>query len=92
MYGRTIPLASAIDQVHRDMIGSGQPTVNNPHGITQDDIPGGGADHADLFHVNGISTDAEQDKLACVLNGTRVEITNNGAYRNTFLIDGRTYE
>lgn len=38
LYGRTIPLASAIDQAHRDMIGSGQPTANNPHGTTFDDF------------------------------------------------------
>lgn len=97
LYGRTIPLFSGVDQLHRDMVGSGHPSVTNPHGLTLDDIGGGTYDHADLFHVNGISKDAESDQLQCTAYTTgvyedNVLITNLGGFANSFLIDGVTLE
>jgi hypothetical protein len=93
-YGRTIPMFSAVDQIHRDMVGSGQPVATNPHGLTLDDIGGGGFDHADLFHVNGISHDADSDQLNCQIDAIndRVQVTNLGGYANSFLVDGNTAE
>lgn len=92
LYGRTIPMFSAVDQAHRDMIGSGVPTVTNPHGISIDDLSGGGYDHADLFHRNGISYDAEPTQLqvAVAASPDELTITNIGTYNNSFLVDGVT--
>lgn len=58
MYDQDIPRQTAEDYLHRNMIGSGTPTPNNPHGLTQDDL--GGSDlgqlqeHQDVMHSNGI--------------------------------------
>lgn len=94
LYGREIPLASATDQVHRDMVGHGSKTINNPHALSIQDIPGGGYDHADLYHVNGISCDAESDQLRISINAANdtVEIINYGGQNNAFLIDGISYQ
>lgn len=94
LYGRNIPMSCSIDQAHRDMIGTGIITENNPHGLSADDLTGGAYDHADLFHTNGISLDAESDQLACSSNAATdsVEIVNNGGYRNSFLVDGIPYQ
>jgi hypothetical protein len=96
LYGRTIPMFSAVDQIHRDMVGSGQPSEDNPHGITLANIGGGTLDHADLFHLNGISNDADVTQLECSIgaNGGPYEdmilIQNLGGYNNSFMIDGGT--
>jgi hypothetical protein len=90
LYGRSVPIFSATDTAHRDMIGSGQVTTTNPHGMTLTDIPGGNLDLADLFHLNAISGDAATDQLLCQIDlvNDRVQITNYGTYANSFLIDG----
>jgi len=93
LYGRTVPMAGAIDQAHRDMIGSGLVSENNPHGLSIDDLTGGTFDHADLFHVNGISTDADADQLLCSIDSVndRILIENKGGFDNSFLIDGEAF-
>ena len=92
LYGRKIPMFCANDQIHRDMIGTGNQSPINPHATSLNDISGGGFDHADLFHVNGISVDAEDTQLQCTAYSgpDRVEITNIGTFSNSFLIDGVT--
>ena len=92
LYGRAIPMFSAVDQIHRDMVGSGQPSVTNPHAMTLADIGGGTLDHADLFHVNGISKDADTSQLECQIDAIndRIQVTSLGGYENSFLIDGKT--
>jgi len=94
LYGRDIPMACAIDQEHRDMVGSGTLSTNNPHGLSLDDISGGGFDHQDLFHINGISNDADSTQLQCQIDAVndQILINNNGGFKNSFLIDGVTYE
>lgn len=93
LYGRTIPMSSAIDQAHRDMLGSGQPTVNNPHALTLNDIEGGTFDHADYFHVNGISKDSVSTMLECSIDvaNDAILINNPGGANDRCLIDGLTY-
>lgn len=93
LYGAEVPRFSAVDSVHRDFIGSGTPTPQNIHGISFDDIDGGTLDHADRFHVNGISVEADSDQLSCAIDALndRIVITNNGGNNNSFLIDGLTY-
>ncbi|MFA5132686.1 MAG: hypothetical protein WC444_05190 [Candidatus Paceibacterota bacterium] len=96
LYGSIIPRFSAVDSVHRDMVGSGVPTLSNPHGMTIDDLPGGGFDHADLFHRNGISYDSDPAQLECIINPDpgvdEILINNLGGFDNSFLVDGRVYE
>jgi len=93
LYGRQIPLFSAKDTAHRDLVGSGIPTASNPHGLTLDDLPGGTFDHADYFHVNGISKDSVDTLLECTVDGIneRILITNPGGANDKFLIDGSQY-
>lgn len=96
LYGRDIPLFSAYDSNHRDMIGSGQPTPQNPHGMTLGDLGEGTLAHADHYHVNGISIDADSAQLACSIydpgSTDEIRVNNLGGYENAFLIDGNTYE
>lgn len=91
LYGRAVPIFSATDTAHRDMVGSGQVTTTNPHGMTLTDIPGGNLDLADLFHLNAISGDAATDQLLCQIDlvNDRIQVTNYGTYANSFLIDGQ---
>jgi len=92
LYGREIPMFSATDQIHRDMVGSGQPSTTNPHALTLADIGGGTLDHADLFHVNGISKDADSTQLECQIDAIndRIQVTSLGGFENSFLVDGVT--
>lgn len=94
LYGRDIPMACAVDQAHRDMLGTGIKTVTNPHATSIDDITGGTYEHADLYHVNGISKDADPDQLQCsiVAANNSISIENKGSFRNSFLIKGITYD
>lgn len=91
MYGRTIPMASAVDQAHRDMFGSGVISPNNPHGTSLNDITSGTFDHADTFHRNGIGYQVDADQLKCAIVTTTIHIYNFGGFSNSFLIDGTTY-
>lgn len=94
LYGRTLPLASAADSVHRDLTGSGLVTAKNPHGIALTDIQGGALSHAELFHLNGITHEADATQLSgTILPATdSIEVVNLGGTSNTFLIGGTEYE
>ena len=93
LYGKTIPRFSAEDTLHRDMLGSGTPTAKNPHGMTLNDVEGGTFDHADLYHKNGISCDADSTQLECSTNlaDDSIEVNNIGGFYNQFLVDGTSY-
>jgi hypothetical protein len=94
LYGRTLPLASAADSAHRDLTGSGLVTAKNPHGTALTDIQGGALSHAELFHLNGITHEADVNQLSgTILPATdSIEVTNLGGTSNTFLIGGTEYE
>lgn len=95
LYGKTIPRFSAKDTLHRDMLGTGTPSVTNPHGLSLSDLNGGTLEHADLYHKNGISCDADKSalgQLSCAIVANHIEIVNLGGYTNSFLIDGQSYE
>jgi len=94
LYGSIIPRYSAVDSLHRDLQGTGIPTATNPHALSLNDITGGTFDHADDFHVNGISVDADTTQLATEIDtfNDRIVITNLGGSNNKFLIDGIDYE
>jgi len=94
MYGQDYPRYSAMDTVHRDMVGTGTASPTNPHRVSLYDITGGFLDHADLYHVNGISTDADTTQLECAIDSVndRILVSNLGGYSNAFLIDGISRE
>lgn len=58
LYYQQVPRQSAEDFLHRNMIGSGIITPNNPHGLSYDDLYGSDASlmnqHRDVEHCNGI--------------------------------------
>jgi hypothetical protein len=93
VYGRDIPMASSVDKIHRDMIGTGKISPTNIHGMSLNDISGGLLDHADYYHRNGITYDSDVTQLATIVNPAipSVEITNLGGLTNQFLINGRTF-
>lgn len=50
------PIHSAQDDFHRSLIGSGQPSPNNPHGMTIEDLGGdkNSLEHIEFEHTNGL--------------------------------------
>lgn len=50
------PISSAKDEFHRSLIGSGQPSPNNPHGMTIEDLGGdkNSLEHIEFEHTNGL--------------------------------------
>jgi len=95
MYGTTFPRYSAMDSVHREMLGTGIPSLHNPHATSLSDISGLGFDHAALFHANGISLQASTLQLSGYINTDplydEVLVINLGGRLNSFLIAGNTY-
>lgn len=95
MYGTTFPRYSAMDSVHREMLGTGIPSLHNPHATSLSDISGLGFDHAALFHANGISLQASAIQLSGYINTDplydEVLVINLGGRLNSFLIAGNTY-
>ena len=72
IYTQTIPRFTADDGLHRSMVGSGVPTVKNPHGLTLQDISPGAItaleEHQSLEHDNGITRQSSPNLLACTIN------------------------
>jgi hypothetical protein len=70
----TDPVArfTAEDWQHRTMLGSGNPTVHNPHGMTFDDLSPGVSgsleEHQDLAHSNGIAAGSSPSLLTATVN------------------------
>lgn len=98
LYDQDIPLAHAMDLLHRSFVGRGIPTARNPHATTIEDIfEAGGEDilatHQDLYHVNGISIDASPDFLrATVTPDDRVQVVPSQSNGDRFLVQGVTYD
>ena len=98
LYSSVIPRFCSADTLHRDMVGSGQVSSTNPHGITLDDLSSGTFSHADLYHTNGISDDADRTagvgQLECFANDLtdNVEVINVGGASNSFLIQGESFD
>ena len=97
LYEQDVPLATALDLLHRSFVGRGIPTARNPHGLTIEDIfESGGEDilatHQDLYHLNGISIDAAPDFLrATVTPDDRVQVVPSTSSSDRFLIQGITF-
>jgi len=95
LYGRQFPIYSARDVAHRDMVGSGQVSLTNPHGLTYNDIGGSSSvitgNH--LYHKNGINANADTGQLACTLSPPfSISVGNPGGDLNSFMIDGTSRE
>ena len=97
LYEQTFPIHTAVDLLHRSMVGSGIPTPRNPHGPTWSDIAESSGEnifeiHQDRFHVNGISIDADPAFLSCSVNEDAIDIaTLDGDPKNRFLVAGQSY-
>lgn len=74
IYTQTISRYTAVDGLHRSLMGSGVPTTKNPHGLTLEDLaPGTGSslnEHQNIEHSNGIARQSSSGTLACVINTT----------------------
>lgn len=74
LYSQSVPRFSAVDMHHRSMIGSGQPSASNPHGMTLDDLSPGAAGslevHQDLMHSNGIWSGSSTSLLSSTVDTT----------------------
>ena len=68
LYSPDIPILTARDESHRAMIGTGYPTVQNPHGTSLADLGvsevGLVKEHQDLMHSNGIYRESAAGVLA----------------------------
>jgi hypothetical protein len=58
LYNQDVPRLTAIDNYHRNLLGTGIVTPENPHGLSVDDIAGDSVsqleEHLDVMHCNGI--------------------------------------
>lgn len=71
IYTQDISRFSAEDLHHRSLLGSGVPTIHNPHGLTPDDLGITENDveiHQDLFHANGILKTADSRTFTLSIN------------------------
>lgn len=72
IYNQSIPRFSAEDFLHRTYIGSGIPTIKNPHGLTIGDLSptadGTLEEHQNLEHANGIVRSSSASLLSCIVN------------------------
>ena len=96
LYFSNAPRFTAEDIHHRSLIGSGIPTLNNPHGLTLADLGIAGTpieEHQNTFHSNGIRRDSSPLALAPTVNtGTspdRIDIAVPGTF--FVAIRGSTY-
>ncbi len=86
IYTQEVPRHSAEDFEHRSMIGSGAPTLSNPHGMTIDDLSAGVQgtlqEHQDVMHANGIARFSAANTLdvSVDLNGASADSLRVGAF------------
>lgn len=71
LYFEEAPRHTSEDIQHRSLVGSGVPTINNPHGLTLADLGISGTpieEHQVTFHSNGIRRDSDPTTLATSVN------------------------
>ena len=94
IYDQTVKRNTSIDEQHRSLIGSGVPTVTNPHGITLEDLGVSGGEveiHQDLFHSNGIDRNSASTVLEVDVNTTSddsLDIVGLPSGGDAFYLDG----
>jgi hypothetical protein len=75
VYSQSVSRHTATDFHHRSLIGSGIPSIRNPHGLTLEDLSGSSGSieaHQDLFHSNGILRISSASVLATTVNTVTV--------------------
>lgn len=101
LYSQEVSRFSAVDAQHRSLIGGGQPTSNNPHGMTMDDLAPGVAgsleQHQDVMHSNGIAPGSSAELFECVLGHSNaqpdtVTVKVNFADGDAAYVNGRRIE
>jgi hypothetical protein len=75
LYAQPVPRLTNDDLLHRSMVGTGTPTVKNPHGLTILDLDPGAlntvAQHQEVMHANGIGPGSASTLLqATVITAT----------------------
>jgi len=87
LYSQEVSRFTAVDAHHRSLVGGGQPTSNNPHGMTMDDLAPGVAgsleQHQDIMHSNGIGAGSSSMLLSC-------EVQLNSTLADTLLVQDFT--
>lgn len=67
LYAQTVDRYTAEDFLHRQMVGSGTPSVNNPHGLTLSDLGGSQNqfvdEHQNLEHSTAIRRGSDENLL-----------------------------
>lgn len=82
LYAQAVAHFSARDEQHRHMLGSGQPTSKNAHGLTFADIGGSTIgilqEHQDRWHANGIIKTTQPPLARSLLT---LSLTRDGTHR-----------
>ncbi len=72
IYSQSVNRHSAVDSQHRSMLGSGEATTKNPHGMTLDDLAPGAKgtveEHQDVQHNNGLARFNDPNTLKIAVN------------------------
>lgn len=80
---------SAEDAQHRSLLGSGIPTLNNPHGLTLSDLGASGTpieEHQATFHANGILRTSDSSTLFAYVNTLTTPDTLNITVPSNFKV------
>lgn len=72
IYAQNIVRQTALDAQHRSMLGTGEPTPHNPHGMTLADLAPGQQtaveEHQDVMHHNGLARFNNVNTLKLIVN------------------------
>jgi hypothetical protein len=71
IYSQSVNRHTSEDEFHRSLLGSGTPTLTNPHGLTLQDLGSSSGIveiHQDEFHSNGIIKQSAATCLECSIN------------------------
>lgn len=96
IYAQSVARFTAEDLLHRNLLGTGTPTKQNPHGIRVEDIGGVGLaeleTHQDIQHSNGIWRGSSANALLVSIDETtspdRLLVVTPGG-TDTYYVDGK---
>lgn len=106
IYDSITPTFSANDITHRHMLGSGTPTINNPHGVSLRDITNASldgilGDHQELLHAAGIiknSADSQPGRTLLIVRANNTDAVHgatvaglNSSLNDKFVVNGNTF-
>lgn len=84
IYNPDIPALTARDELHRSLVGTGYPSVINPHGLSLEDLGvsevGLTKEHQNIMHSNGIAKISDPGALVATPN-----VGGSGGFVNDYL-------